>query len=106
MTLAGRTALVTGAGSATGLGNGIAGALAGAGARVVLADIDVDGARRNAVAIGAAASAVAMDVTDEASVVAAVAAPGPHDILPTNPPLPPPHPTRALTPEDAPPPPP
>jgi NAD(P)-dependent dehydrogenase (short-subunit alcohol dehydrogenase family) len=70
--LAGRTALVTGASS--GIGARLASVLAGAGARVVL------GARRKAelealaagiVARGGAARAVALDVTDEASVIAA-----------------------------------
>src|SRR5438067_6038659 len=84
MTLDGRVALITGAGSATGLGNAIARALAGSGARVVLADVDLEGARRNAAAIGEAASALAMDVTDEASVLAAVASAGPVDILVNN----------------------
>jgi 3-oxoacyl-[acyl-carrier protein] reductase len=84
MTLTGRVALVTGAGSATGLGNAIARSLAAAGARVVLADVDVEGARRNAAAIGETATAVAMDVTAEDSVVAAVAAAGPVDILVNN----------------------
>jgi 3-oxoacyl-[acyl-carrier protein] reductase len=84
MTLAGRVALVTGAGSATGLGNAIARSLAGAGARVVLADIDLAGAERNAAALGEAATAVAMDVTDEASVAVAVAAAGRVDILVNN----------------------
>jgi len=84
MTLDGRVALITGAGSATGLGNAIARALAGSGARVVLADVDLEGARRNAAAIGEAASALAMDVTDEASVLAAVAGAGPVDILVNN----------------------
>ena len=84
MTIGGRVALITGAGSATGLGNAIARSLAGAGARVVLADIDLEGARANAAAIGEAASAVKMDVTDEASVQAAAAAAGPVDILVNN----------------------
>ncbi|HKW73016.1 MAG TPA: SDR family NAD(P)-dependent oxidoreductase [Candidatus Dormibacteraeota bacterium] len=84
MTLAGRVALVTGAGSKTGLGNAIARALAAAGAEVVLADIDVDGATRNAAEIGAASRAIFMDVTDEGSVEAAVQEIGPVDILVNN----------------------
>ena len=84
MSLEGRVALVTGAGSETGLGNAIARALAGAGARVVLGDLDRAGAERNAAAIGPAARAVAMDVTDEESVAAAVAAAGRVDILVNN----------------------
>lgn len=82
--LAGKVALVTGAGSATGLGNAIARALATAGAEVVLADIDIDGTTRNAAAIGAAGRAIFMDVTDEGSVRAAVREIGPVDILVNN----------------------
>src|SRR5258706_9664429 len=84
VTLVGKVALVTGAGSATGLGNAIARALASAGANVVLGDIDIDGATRNAAAIGAAARAIHMDVADESSVQAAVGEIGPVDILINN----------------------
>lgn len=84
MTLAGKVALVTGAGSATGIGNATARALATAGAKVVLADVDIDGATRNARAIGDAGRALHMDVTDEGSVQAAVAEIGPIDILVNN----------------------
>src|SRR5438477_3792249 len=84
VTLAGKVAFVTGAGSARGLGNAIASALATAGAEVVLADIDIDGATRNAAAIGAGGRAVFMDVTDESSVQAAVHEIGPVDILVNN----------------------
>src|SRR5260370_7792491 len=84
VTLVGKVALVTGAGSATGLGNAIARALATAGAKVVLGDIDIDGATRNAAAIGAAARAIHMDVADEISVQAAVHEIGPVDILVNN----------------------
>ena len=84
VTLVGKVALVTGAGSATGLGNAIARALATAGAEVVLGDIDIDGATRNAAAIGAAGRAIFMDVTDESSVQAAVHETGPVDILVNN----------------------
>lgn len=60
-----RVALVTGA--ASGIGAALAGALHAAGAKVVLADIDADGAKRQAVAIGADADeAVHLDVTDRA----------------------------------------
>ncbi len=58
--LTGRTAIVTGA--ATGIGEGIARTLAAAGARVVVADIDADGAARVAAAIDG--SSVVLDVTD------------------------------------------
>jgi 3-oxoacyl-[acyl-carrier protein] reductase len=84
VTLVGKVALVTGAGSATGLGNAIARALAKAGTEVVLGDIDIDGATRNAAAIGAAARAIHMDVADESSVQAAVHEIGPVDILVNN----------------------
>ena len=61
--LAGRGAVVTGA--ATGIGEGIARLLASAGARVVIADVDVAGAERVAAAIGG--TAVELDVTDAAA---------------------------------------
>jgi len=82
--LRGRLALITGAGSDRGLGYAIARALASAGAEVVLSDIDVEGARRNAAAIGASARAVALDVTSEASVAEAVSEVGRVDILVNN----------------------
>lgn len=84
VTLAGKVALVTGAGSATGLGNAIARTLATAGANVVLSDIDIDGATRNATAIGGAARAIYMNVTDERSVQTAVKEIGDVDILVNN----------------------
>src|SRR5438034_10728321 len=84
VTLVGKVALVTGAGSATGLGNAIARALATAGAEVVLSDIDIDGATRNAAATGAASRAVLMDVTDESTVPTAEHETGPVDILVNN----------------------
>jgi 3-oxoacyl-[acyl-carrier protein] reductase len=83
--LDGRVALVTGAGSARGIGRGIARACAAAGARLALADLDGEGARRNAAELGGGAAGVAMDVTDPASVAAGVAAVrerlGPVDVL-------------------------
>ena len=84
VTLAGKVALVTGAGSATGLGNAIARAFATARAEVVLGDVDIEGATRNAAAIGIMARAIFMDVTDEGSVQAAVHEIGPVDILVNN----------------------
>ena len=84
MALRGRLALITGAGSDRGLGYAIARALASAGAEVVLSDIDVEVARRNAAAIGASARAVALDVTSEASVAEAVSEVGRVDILVNN----------------------
>lgn len=68
--LTGKLAVVTGAGA--GFGAGIAGLLADAGARVVVADRDPDAARRTAdeiTARGGAAHARQVDVAEEPSVV-------------------------------------
>jgi 2-hydroxycyclohexanecarboxyl-CoA dehydrogenase len=70
-----RVALVTGA--AQGIGRGIAAALAGAGFRVAVADLNVEAANQTAkeiAAVGGIAVAVGIDVTDTAAVRAAVAA--------------------------------
>lgn len=67
--LAGKTALVTGA--ASGIGLGIAKALAGAGMNLVLADLRPDPLEQARQAIGGCAIAVPTDVTDLASVAAA-----------------------------------
>ncbi len=64
--LAGKIAVVTGA--AQGFGKGIAEALHAEGAVVVIADLNLPGARAVAAALGARAHAVAVDVTDEESV--------------------------------------
>lgn len=75
MRLAGQGALVTGGGA--GIGAGIAERLAAEGACVLVADINAEAAARLVEAIrakGGTAQAVTMDVTDEASVAAAVAA--------------------------------
>jgi NAD(P)-dependent dehydrogenase (short-subunit alcohol dehydrogenase family) len=77
LSLDGKVALVTG--SATGIGAGIASVLAQAGASVVIADIDVDGARRVATAIGG--TALHLDVTDAVAVSAAIAELAAHDGL-------------------------
>lgn len=72
---AGRTALVTG--GASGIGASACAMLAAAGANVVVADIDDEGARRFAselAASGGTAIGVVMDVTSPASCEAAVAA--------------------------------
>ncbi|MBT2486549.1 SDR family oxidoreductase [Microbacterium sp. ISL-108] len=74
MDLSGRTALVTG--GAQGLGRAIADRLAEAGAGIVIADLDEQRSRDAAASIaerfGARAVGVRMDVTDSASVTAAV----------------------------------
>ncbi|MEU2247898.1 SDR family NAD(P)-dependent oxidoreductase [Streptomyces sp. NPDC019224] len=70
---AGRTALVTG--GASGIGLALAHRLAGAGASVVVADYNEDSARKAVAALesaGGRAAAVALDVTDPASVEAGV----------------------------------
>ncbi|UOR01343.1 SDR family oxidoreductase [Leucobacter allii] len=67
--------MVTGAGS--GIGAGIAKGLAAEGANVVLADLDLEAARRVAdeiLAAGGAALAVRVDITDRAAVRAGIAA--------------------------------
>ncbi|MCT8328432.1 L-iditol 2-dehydrogenase [Albidovulum sediminis] len=70
--LDGKTALITGA--ARGIGLAFAQAYAAEGARVAIADINHDAAAAAAAGIGPAAMAVRMDVTDQASIEAAVAA--------------------------------
>jgi NAD(P)-dependent dehydrogenase (short-subunit alcohol dehydrogenase family) len=68
LSLDGRTALVTGASS--GLGQHFARVLHAAGAMVVLAARRVDRIEAEAARLGERASALAMDVTDEASILA------------------------------------
>ena len=84
--LTGQTAIVTG--SATGIGEAIAHRLSRAGARVAVADLNLEGATAVAAAIGNGAFGVEMDVTNRASVEAAVAtvlaATGQIDILVNN----------------------
>ena len=86
--LAGRVALVTGAGSGRGIGREIARTYVRAGALVALADIDGEGAHRNAAELGESAIGLGMDVTDPASVAGAVVEVrqrfGPIDILVCN----------------------
>jgi len=69
--LDGKRALITGA--ARGIGLAFARAYVREGARVALADIDIERARHAAAEIGAAAIAVEMDVTRQDSIDAAVA---------------------------------
>jgi 2-dehydro-3-deoxy-L-rhamnonate dehydrogenase (NAD+) len=68
--LAGHNAIVTGA--ATGIGEAIAQRLAAAGARVAIADLDVEGAAKVALSIGDSSVPLQMDVTDGESVRRAV----------------------------------
>ena len=70
--LTGQTAIVTGA--ATGIGETIARRLAKAGATVVVADLNLEGATEVAQSIGGTAFAVSLDVTSADSAAAAVAA--------------------------------
>ncbi len=62
---AGKVALITG--GASGIGRALGEQLAQRGARVVLADVNTEGARAAAQAVGAAAEGVALDVTDAAA---------------------------------------
>ena len=68
--LEGRSALITGA--ARGIGRAFAESYAREGARVAIADINLDGAQQAAEAIGNGAIAVQLDVTDQASIERAV----------------------------------
>jgi 3-oxoacyl-[acyl-carrier protein] reductase len=79
--IAGKTVLITGAGS--GFGAGMATRFAAEGAKVIVADIDVSAGEQQASAIGA--TFIRMNVADEGSVTAALTAVGrPLDILINN----------------------
>jgi 2-hydroxycyclohexanecarboxyl-CoA dehydrogenase len=80
MRLEGRTALVTG--GASGIGAATARRLAAEGARVVVADLNEGGAKE--VAADLDGLAVVMDVSDPASVKAAIEQAGPVDVLVNN----------------------
>ena len=70
--LGGKTALITG--SARGIGREFARAYIGEGANVAIADVNLDAAQQTARELGEAAYAVQLDVTDQASIDAAIAA--------------------------------
>ncbi|WP_214470414.1 L-iditol 2-dehydrogenase [Mesorhizobium sp. dw_380] len=72
MRLAGKSALITG--SARGIGRAFAEAYVGEGAIVAIADINLEAAQKTAAEIGGNAYAVKLDVTDQASIDAAVKA--------------------------------
>ncbi|MGX5848022.1 L-iditol 2-dehydrogenase [Mesorhizobium sp. PL10] len=72
MRLKGKSALITGA--ARGIGRAFAEAYAREGATVAIADINLEAAQKTAAAIGAAAYAVRLDVSELASIEAAVKA--------------------------------
>lgn len=69
--LSGKSALITGA--ARGIGRGFAEAYVREGATVAIADINLEAAQAAASEIGAAAYAVQLDVSDQASIDAAIA---------------------------------
>ena len=69
--LEGKSALITG--SARGIGRAFAQAYIAEGATVAIADINLQQAQATAAKLGPQAYAVAMDVTDQASIDAAIA---------------------------------
>ncbi len=77
-----RIALITGA--ADGIGLAMARRFAGEGAEVIMADVNNAAVSDAAALIGGSARAIAVDVTDRASVLAMMAAAGPVDILVNN----------------------
>lgn len=71
MRLGGKSALITGA--ARGIGRGFAERYVAEGATVAIADINLDAAEQTAAELGDAAYAVQLDVSDQASIDAAIA---------------------------------
>jgi NAD(P)-dependent dehydrogenase (short-subunit alcohol dehydrogenase family) len=70
--LEGKSALITG--SARGIGRAFAEAYIGEGATVAIADINIERAEKTAAELGPQAYAIRIDVTDQASIDAAIAA--------------------------------
>jgi 2-keto-3-deoxy-L-fuconate dehydrogenase len=77
-----KTALITGA--ASGIGAAIAERFAQAGAKVIIADRDLEGAKAVAKSIGTPATALALDVTSESDCADAAESVGPVNILVNN----------------------
>jgi NAD(P)-dependent dehydrogenase (short-subunit alcohol dehydrogenase family) len=82
MLLAGKLALITGGGS--GIGEGIARAMAEHGARVIIADVNEAGAQRVAASIGLDTAHYGLDVSNRAACDALAARVGPVSVLVNN----------------------